>query len=161
MQGESGAYRQAMPCCQQEIQVLFDPYKPLRTKFDEDCRDIEFDLEKDQRLCQYGLFGNKENEPSVKRVTEIFDKPVFFGPDGPNASDVRQGDLGDCWFLAALSAVSTVPGLVEKFCVAVSIYVISKYFSLIFLSNQRDEEVGVYGFIFFRDCYWQPVIIDE
>ncbi|KAF8194982.1 hypothetical protein BJ912DRAFT_1085652 [Pholiota molesta] len=108
-------------------------------------RDIEFDLEKDQYLCRYGLLGNAEGQPeaAVKRVTEIFDKPVFFGPDGPNASDIRQGELGNCWFLAALSAVSTVPGLVEKFCVA------------------RDEEVGVYGFIFFRDCYWQPVIVDD
>ncbi|KAF8799636.1 hypothetical protein BYT27DRAFT_7263722 [Phlegmacium glaucopus] len=35
------------------------------------------------------------------------------------------------------------PGLVEKFCVT------------------RDEKVGVYGFIFFRDNAWVTVIIDE
>jgi hypothetical protein len=27
--------------------------------------------------------------------------------------------------------------------------------------QQRDEVVGVYGFIFFRDRAWFPVIIDE
>ena len=27
--------------------------------------------------------------------------------------------------------------------------------------QQRDEAVGVYGFIFFRDRAWVPVIIDE
>lgn len=26
---------------------------------------------------------------------------------------------------------------------------------------QHDEDVGIYGFIFHRDCYWVPVIIDE
>ena len=31
------------------------------------------------------------------------------------------GDLGDCWFLSALAAVSTKPELIEKICVAVSI----------------------------------------
>ena len=84
-------------------------------------RDIEFDLEKDQFHCRFGLEGVDGGwAPSaVKRVTDIFDKPVFFGPDGPNASDVRQGALGDCWFLAALSAISTIDGLVEKICVAV------------------------------------------
>ncbi|KAF9480352.1 cysteine proteinase [Pholiota conissans] len=137
----TGALEEALAECKAKVERIARQCRAANRKF----RDVEFDLEKDQWLCRYGLFGNEEDEPdaAVKRVTEIFDKPVFFGPDGPNASDVRQGDLGDCWFLAALSAVSTVPGLVEKFCVA------------------RDEEVGVYGFIFFRDCYWQPVIIDD
>ena len=27
--------------------------------------------------------------------------------------------------------------------------------------SQRDEEVGIYGFIFFRDSHWVNVIIDE
>ena len=27
--------------------------------------------------------------------------------------------------------------------------------------QQRDEVVGVYGFIFFRDHAWVPIIIDE
>lgn len=30
------------------------------------------------------------------------------------------GRLGDCWFLSAMAAVSTKPGLIEKLCVAVS-----------------------------------------
>ncbi|KAG5643371.1 hypothetical protein DXG03_001019 [Asterophora parasitica] len=39
--------------------------------------------------------------------------------------------------------MSTTKGLIEKFCVA------------------RDEQVGVYGFIFFRDTAWVVVIIDD
>lgn len=32
---------------------------------------------------------------------------------------------------------------------------------MVILDLQRDEEVGVYGFIFFRDASWVTVIIDE
>jgi hypothetical protein len=62
---------------------------------------------------------------------DIFDDPEFF-EDGPTANDIRQGNVGDCWFLAALTALSGKQELIEKLCVA------------------RDEKVGVYGFVFFR-----------
>lgn len=51
--------------------------------------------------------------------------------------------MGNCWFLSALATMSTASGLIEKFCVA------------------RDELVGVYGFIFFRDTAWVTIVIDE
>lgn len=85
-------------------------------------RDIEFDLENDQFRCIYGLdaLTSKVPKPAdVRRVTEIYDEPTFF-LGAPDANDVKQGYLGDCWFLAALSMISTSKGLVEKFCVAVS-----------------------------------------
>ena len=87
-------------------------------------RDIEFDLENDQFRCLYGLDTVSSERPKlsdVQRVTEIYDDPTFF-LGGPDANDVKQGRLGDCWFLSALSMMSTSKGLVEKFCVAVSCY---------------------------------------
>ncbi|QRV99267.1 calpain family cysteine protease [Ceratobasidium sp. AG-Ba] len=108
-------------------------------------RDIEFDLEEDMDRCLFGL-GSEDELPTrpsdVLRVTQIFYKPRFF-IDGASSSDVAQGYVGDCWFLAAISAVSTMEGLIERICVA------------------RDEEVGVYGFIFYRDSGWVDVIIDD
>ena len=62
---------------------------------------------------------------------DIFEDPEFF-EDGATANDIRQGNVGDCWFLAALTALSGNPELIERLCVA------------------RDEKVGVYGFVFFR-----------
>lgn len=112
-----------MPLIVDDIYLKISARSHSCPTFDCLARDIEFDLEKDQFSCRLGLGGLVDGpwSPSaVKRVTDIFDKPVFFGPDGPNASDVRQGALGDCWFLAALSAISTIDGLVEKICVAVS-----------------------------------------
>jgi Calpain family cysteine protease len=84
---------------------------------------------------------------SVKRVRQIFDKPEFF-VDGATADDIRQGTAGDCWFLSALSALCCMEAkelgnLVERVCV------------------ERDEAVGVYGFVFFRDGEWRSEIVDD
>lgn len=67
---------------------------------------------------------------AVKRVEDLFDDPHF--NDHGAADDVVQGQLGDCWFLASLMSISAAPGLIQRLCV------------------DRDESVGVYGFVFFR-----------
>ncbi|THU81095.1 cysteine proteinase [Dendrothele bispora CBS 962.96] len=107
-------------------------------------RDVEFDIEIDQQRCLHGLGESDEDyKPSdVQRVSEIFENPQFF-VDGADAVDLVQGFIGNCWFISALATMATKKNLVERFCVA------------------RDEQVGVYGFIFFRDAYWVTVIIDD
>ncbi|KAK4226496.1 hypothetical protein QBC38DRAFT_366323 [Podospora fimiseda] len=82
------------------------------------------------------------NPRSVKRVSDIFDDPKFY-IEGPTANDIRQGADGDCWFMAAICALTNKPGLIERVCVA------------------RDEKVGVYGFVFHRDGEWISEIIDD
>ncbi|KAF8309417.1 cysteine proteinase [Clavulina sp. PMI_390] len=108
-------------------------------------RDVEFDLEEDREKCLHGLDTPKDDrsDPSdVQRVTQAFQAPQFF-IDGAASTDVVQGALGDCWFLSGAAAVATMPGLVDHFCVA------------------RDEQVGVYGFMFQRNGVWVDVIIDD
>jgi hypothetical protein len=91
-------------------------YLPLLTS-----RDIDFDLENDTDRCLHGLDpdSSRFNPSDVQRVTQIFDHPQFF-IDGAGANDIVQGANGDCWFISALSTLSTAEGLVEKSCVAVS-----------------------------------------
>jgi Calpain family cysteine protease len=84
---------------------------------------------------------------SVKRVKQIFDEAEFF-VDGATADDVRQGDVGDCWFISALSALCCMEAeelgnLVQRVCV------------------KRDEAAGVYGFVFYRDGEWRSEIVDD
>ncbi|KAI3614142.1 hypothetical protein WG66_010711 [Moniliophthora roreri] len=106
-------------------------------------RDSDFDLEKDRNICLHGIYDEKPYDPSdVQRVSEIFKDPQFF-VDGADSNDIVQGAIGDCWFVSALATLSTAEALLEQCCPA------------------RDEEVGVYGFIFFRDKAWETVIIDD
>lgn len=107
--------------------------------------DVDWDIENDRDLCLRGLVSPKDEslDPGdVMRITDLFDSPTFF-KDGASSSDIEQGGLDDCWFLSALATVATVPHLLDRICV------------------ERDEFVGVYGFVFFRDGYWTDVIIDE
>ncbi|KAF9038122.1 hypothetical protein BJ165DRAFT_1408041 [Panaeolus papilionaceus] len=133
---------QAIADCKAKVDRISKQCRAKNRRF----RDIEFDLENDKSRCLYGiLVGESEDySPSdVQRVTQIFDKPQFFAEGGADATSVAQGALGDCWFISALATVSTFPGLIEKICVA------------------RDELVGVYGFLFFKDNAWTSVIIDD
>ena len=79
---------------------------------------------------------------AAKRVGDIFHKPQFV-VDGATASDVKQGAIGDCWFLAAVTALSGTPSLLMRLCV------------------ERDEQAGVYGFCFFRDGQWIYEVVDD
>ncbi|RDB16001.1 Calpain-9 [Hypsizygus marmoreus] len=128
----------ALEECQKNVARISRDCRQKNRKF----RDIEFDLETDFQRCLHGLSQPCYSPSDVQRVTQIFDMPSFF-IDGADSNDIAQGAIGDCWFVSALATMASAKGLVEKFCVA------------------RDEQVGVYGFIFFRDTAWVVVIIDD
>ncbi|EIM80197.1 cysteine proteinase [Stereum hirsutum FP-91666 SS1] len=105
-------------------------------------RDIEFDLAVDKDKCLNGLdFIYGHNPTDTMRVTEIFEHPQFY-VNGAATSGIAQGVLGDCSFLSELAVIATI-GLVEEICV------------------ERDEEVGIYGFIFWKNSQWVDVVVDE
>jgi hypothetical protein len=54
-----------------------------------------------------------------------------------------QGSAGDCWFLAAISALGSNQEFIDRVCVI------------------QDQAVGVYGFVFNRDGEWHQCIIDD
>ena len=62
---------------------------------------------------------------------DIFEEPDF-GIGELCAADVRQGPYGNCWFIASISTLSQREDLLRKLCVA------------------KNEEVDVYGFVFYR-----------
>jgi hypothetical protein len=79
---------------------------------------------------------------SVHRLDWIFENPKFT-VNGFSSSDIKQGTIGDCWWLAAVGNIAHRKDLMQKICVA------------------RDEECGVYGFVFHRDGEWISTIIDD
>lgn len=90
-----------------------------------------------------GSGGNTWADPgSVHRLDWIFSSPQFT-VGGYSASDIKQGSDGDCWWLAAVATIAHRKDLMDKVCVA------------------RDEECGVYGFVFQRDGEWISTVIDD
>ncbi|KAI1079756.1 cysteine proteinase [Whalleya microplaca] len=152
------SYEEAAAVCRAKVAKIVKECRRVNQKY----RDPHFDLELDlkwggrdtlESLCNSvkGHGGRPPPPPgpdsgfrpkSVKRVVDVFDEPRFY-IDGPTANDVRQGRDGDCWLLAALCTLSNKPSLIERVCVA------------------RDEQVGVYGFVFHRDGEWISEIIDD
>ncbi|RDW93338.1 calpain-like protein [Aspergillus mulundensis] len=138
------SYDEAREECKRAVTRIAKECRRLNQKYSDPHFDIEMDLKEGTRNCLDGL--DKRNDAmrpqGVKRVTEIFEKPQFY-VNGPTASDVRQGRDGDCWFMAALCTMGNKEELIEKVCV------------------HRDEQVGVYGFVFYRDGDWQQCIVDD
>ncbi|KAH7221777.1 hypothetical protein B0J15DRAFT_599938 [Fusarium solani] len=60
-----------------------------------------------------------------------------------NGGDVQQGNLGNCWLMGVLTALGNAPDELKRICVA------------------YDTEVGIYGFVFYRDGEWIQTIIDD
>jgi len=79
---------------------------------------------------------------SVHRIDWIFEDPKFV-IDGYSSSDVRQGANGDCWFISAIATICPDQKVMDRICVT------------------RNEQCGVYGFVFHRDGAWFPTVIDD
>ncbi|KAI0007419.1 hypothetical protein F4779DRAFT_591954 [Xylariaceae sp. FL0662B] len=154
------SYEEAAAVCRAKVAKIVKECRRVNQKYRDPHFDLELDLKWGSRdtlesLCNVDVPAadtTDKNRPpppgslfrpqSVKRVVDIFDDPKFY-IDGPTANDVRQGRDGDCWLLAALCTLSNKPSLIERVCVA------------------RDEQVGVYGFVFHRDGEWISEIIDD
>ncbi|OAP56333.1 hypothetical protein AYL99_09512 [Fonsecaea erecta] len=138
------SYEEALAECNRDVDRIIRECRRLNQKYRDMHFDIEWDLKSGQRNCLDGLStpGDSMKPKGVKRVTEIFEKPEFF-INGPTAGDVRQGRDGDCYLMAALCGLGNMEGLIDRVCV------------------KHDKDVGVYGFVFFRDGEWQHTIIDD
>ena len=85
------------------------------------CRDIEFDVENDRGRCLHNLTEAKAFVPQdTRRITELTNnKPVFYS-GGKRAAEVVQGAVEDCYFVSALSGLTSKEELIWELCVAVS-----------------------------------------
>lgn len=63
----------------------------------------------------------------------------------PRSDDVRQGALGNCWFVAALSIVAENPDLIRR----------------MFIGSQEYNANGAYQLRLCRDGEWHTVLVDD
>ncbi|KAJ3130143.1 hypothetical protein HK098_006202 [Nowakowskiella sp. JEL0407] len=148
----SASFDEAVERCKKKVEEISKICRKRNMRF----RDSYFDLTDNPLYAvkPFGWKGDVDEEgnvistpdtfdlPDVRRVNEIFDKPKFF-VDGCDPGDIMQGAIGTCYFLAAVASLANMANLIERICVA------------------RDEQVGVYGFVFFRDGEWVSVVIDD
>jgi hypothetical protein len=93
-------------------------------------------------LDKYRQDKTGDKPGAVHRVDYIYEKPAFC-IDGYSTGDIRQGALGNCWWVSAVATLCSREGLIDRLCVA------------------RDEECGVYGFVFHRDGEWFSTVVDD
>ncbi|OCL06143.1 cysteine proteinase, partial [Glonium stellatum] len=105
---------------------------------------VSLDLDLLSKYLNDGDGSSRESRGpgSVHRVDWIYENPSFV-VDGYSSSDVRQGGSGDCWWIAAVATLCSLEKLMDKVCVV------------------RNEECGVYGFVFHRDGEWISTVIDD
>lgn len=148
----SQSYAQARERCVRDVKRIVRECRSHNKKYTDTHFDIERDLKITRRRdCLDGLYDTTHNgggntsrasPTDVKRVCEIFENPSFFAT-GADSDDIIQGNLGDCWLLAAFSILTCNKDLVRDICVI------------------QDADIGVYGFVFYRDGDWHQCIIDD
>ncbi|KAG0355190.1 hypothetical protein BC939DRAFT_406140 [Gamsiella multidivaricata] len=131
----------AREACAAKVDAIVEECLAKNCKF----RDSKFDLLNDRRNCLYASLISEtvyKDIAGTKRLPDLFRNPVFF-LNGASPDDIKQGSVGDCWFVASLAVLSNIPGLLQQLCV------------------KKNEQVGVYGFIFFKDGDWVSTVVDD
>ncbi|KAI0110329.1 hypothetical protein GGR51DRAFT_87232 [Nemania sp. FL0031] len=149
----SAGYERAREECSRRVKKIIQECRRVNTRYRDPGFDLDWDLKMGRGNCLNYLGSTKFDmsntrystttsvPKAVKRVHEIFEKPTFLKDiDG---ADIKQGGLGDCWFIASLSALANVEGAVKRVCV------------------EYDTRVGIYGFVFYRDGEWIYSIVDD
>jgi hypothetical protein len=104
-----------------------------------------------------------------KFATELSDQPEQFIDDGAGSNDVKQGQLGDCWFIGALSVLATKDNLLRG-----GVSLLKNWKNQTLTDEQAYEltigvyppifhkyrKKGLYVFRFFKDFLWRYVIVD-
>ena len=93
-----------------------------------------------------GQMAQTESYVTWARAGEKFSSNTLFGSNGITEEDIIQGYIGNCWFLAAASAVAEVPGRLEKN----------------FLNNVNElSPNGIYGVTMYALGIPHTVIVDD
>ena len=125
------------------IDTDFDVYDDFST---EDFKFIkELDVEETSTTNPKAMSAavDEDGPKSVHRVRWIFKDPQFTSEGGYSSSDIHQGSIGNCWFIAGVASIADDQELMNFLCAA-----------------QRQDR-GIYGFVFFVLGAWCYVIVDD
>ncbi|XP_064483864.1 calpain-B-like [Ornithodoros turicata] len=113
------------------------------------CLDEKKLFEDPEFPCDDTSIGDEANKGKIvwKRPKDIVKKPRFF-VDGVSREDVRQGSLGDCWFVAALASLTQRRALFDRVVPQGQSFKEGKY-------------AGVFHFVFWKANRWVDVVVDD
>lgn len=80
-----------------------------------------------------------------KRASSTFSKASLFGKEGVRPEDVEQGQIGNCWFMASLTALAEKKERVES----------------LFVGDGKLSKQGIYAIQFYALNVPHTVIIDD
>ncbi|KAF4101066.1 hypothetical protein G5714_017498 [Onychostoma macrolepis] len=96
--------------------------------------------------------GNRIGKVTWKRPKELCEDPHLF-VNGISAHDLHQGQLGNCWFVAACSSLASREALWQK--------VIPDWKDQEWDKQKPESYAGIFHFRFWRFGEWVDVVIDD
>eukprot|EP00928_Gymnodinium_smaydae_P017636 TRINITY_DN16748_c0_g1_i1.p1 TRINITY_DN16748_c0_g1~~TRINITY_DN16748_c0_g1_i1.p1 ORF type:complete len:686 (+),score=79.47 TRINITY_DN16748_c0_g1_i1:281-2338(+) len=95
--------------------------------------------------CLYADPGHRSDRPFVvwRRPKEFLKEVVMF-KDDISPCDIKQGALGDCWFLSALAAIAEVPDRIRA----------------LFATTEANDE-GVYEVVCWKNGVRTTIVVDD
>ncbi|XP_034557645.1 calpain-5-like [Notolabrus celidotus] len=96
--------------------------------------------------------SNRIGSVTWKRPKDLCSKPHLF-VDGISAHDLHQGQLGNCWFVAACSSLASRETLWQK--------VIPDWKDQEWDEEKPESYAGIFHFRFWRFGEWVDVVIDD
>lgn len=134
-------YQEAANDCKKAVKAIVDEcYAKDKRFFDE-----SFYYDKRDNLYPDGTPPDcTVAEPKgTARLSDLFPGAPLLS-NGVSFDDVKQGDVGDCFFIGAVSALSAAdPASIQRLIAA------------------YDVDAGVYGVVFFKCGGWEWVIVDD
>ncbi|XP_026091980.1 calpain-2 catalytic subunit-like [Carassius auratus] len=138
-----GTNEKAIPYNKQDYQSLKQECLAKGTLF----QDPTFPAESDSLgYNELGRYSSKTKGVQWKRPKELCSNPEFI-VDGAKRTDICQGELGDCWLLAAIASLTLDNEILER--------VVPPGQSF------TEDYAGIFHFQFWQYGQWVDVVIDD